>query len=230
MLKKIITEDGSISFYNTEIEESYHSKSGALEEALKKHVEPSNIKTKKDFTIIGDLFFGLGYNTIVAIKTFLENNPEGIIQVFAFENDLSIIQKLNEIKLPEEYEPYKNIIIELIDEKNKRLQKEDYDLFVYESEQIIISLYLGDIKKTLSLISDESFEIVFFDPFSPKKQGLFWSETFLEEVYRVMDKNSVLTTYSCAKKVRENMTRVGFKIFDGPIIGRKSPGTIARKD
>ena len=42
-----------------------------------------------------------------------------------------------------------------------------------------------------------------------------------------MKQNTKLSTYSCAKFVRNNLKEAGFAVKDGPIIGRSSPGTIA---
>lgn len=77
--------------------------------------------------------------------------------------------------------------------------------------------------------SHENADVVFFDPFSPKKVPHMWTAEFLKDVYDKMNKNAVLTTYSCARVVRDNMKSAGFKVTDGPIIGRRSPSTIAIK-
>jgi tRNA U34 5-methylaminomethyl-2-thiouridine-forming methyltransferase MnmC len=38
-----------------------------------------------------------------------------------------------------------------------------------------------------------------------------------------------LSTYSCAVKIRKNLANANFEVIDGPIIGRRSPATIAIK-
>ena len=40
-----------------------------------------------------------------------------------------------------------------------------------------------------------------------------------------MNKDAILATYSCAGIVRRNLKEVGFKVKDGPIVGRWAPGT-----
>ena len=42
-----------------------------------------------------------------------------------------------------------------------------------------------------------------------------------------MNKNAILSTYSCAGIVRRNLKEAGFKVADGPIVGRRAPGTLA---
>ena len=43
-MKKVTTNDNSVTFYNEKYSEHYHSTSGAEEEAIKKFVEPCNIE------------------------------------------------------------------------------------------------------------------------------------------------------------------------------------------
>ena len=56
-----------------------------------------------------------------------------------------------------------------------------------------------------------------------------WEVSFFEEMYRVMKKSAILATYSCARMVRENMSKAGLFYDEGPIVGRRGPGTIATR-
>jgi tRNA U34 5-methylaminomethyl-2-thiouridine-forming methyltransferase MnmC len=42
-----------------------------------------------------------------------------------------------------------------------------------------------------------------------------------------MKKGAMMSTYSCARIVRDNLKNAGFEVKNGPIIGRRSPSTIA---
>ena len=74
------------------------------------------------------------------------------------------------------------------------------------------------------------FDIVFLDPFSPRKNPELWSEEFFKEIYSRMKKGAKLATYSCARKIRENLKTAGFKVIDGPNVGRRGPSTNAIKE
>ncbi len=67
-----ITEDGSTGLYNVEINDIYHSKTGAYKEAIQKFIEPANIKNiaenNNEIKIL-DICYGLGYNSKAIIKT-----------------------------------------------------------------------------------------------------------------------------------------------------------------
>jgi len=63
-MHQIITKDSSITHYNEEAEDYYHSKSGAKEEAVEKHAKALGVRPGK---VIFDICFGLGYNTAAAL-------------------------------------------------------------------------------------------------------------------------------------------------------------------
>ena len=202
-MKSVKTKDGSITFYNPDYDEHYHSLSGAMEEADKKYVEALGVK---DGDIILDICFGLGYNSYAAIKAKKD------LKIIALEKDKVVLEELQEIELDEKYEIIKSLT------KNLSYKDEHYEL----------KLILGDAQETIKQVT-ETFDIVFLDPFSPKKNPELWTKEFFEEIYKRMKPGAKLATYSCARLVRENLKAVGFEVIDGPTIGRWAPATIAKK-
>ncbi len=202
-MQLVKTKDNSLTFHNKEYDEAYHSISGALEESYKKFIEPSKVSDNK---VILDICFGLGYNSYAAIKTAKH------LKITALENDPEILKQLQEITIDNKYE-----II-------KQFAKE----FFYKDEDYEIKLILGDALQTIKQIK-EKFDIVFLDPFSPKKNPELWTEQFFRDIFETMKPNSILTTYSCARIVRDNLKKAGFQVKDGPCVGRRAPSTIAIK-
>jgi len=222
-MKVITTDDGSTTFYNEEFQELYHTKSGAAEEARKKFVEPTNIKllAKTGHIKILDICFGLGYNTAAAMDAIWEVNKECQINIIGLENDEDLFESLVDHKAP--FKSYYLI--------NKLANNELLDLL---EDNITISIVGGDAKGSIRSLANnpqlkESFDIVFLDPFSPPKCPELWTKEFFESVHKLMKKGAYLTTYSCASEVRKNLQAVGLTVTDGPIIGRRSPSTVARK-
>ena len=103
------------------------------------------------------------------------------------------------------------------------------DLEIADDNNNTIKLIIGDAFVSLDSLPKDYSDRVFFDPFSPGKQPEMWSRKVFQKVYNVMKQGAKLSTYSCAKSVRQNMIAAGFKVMDGPIVGRKSPSTIAVK-
>ncbi len=210
-LKKITTCDGSTSFYDSEFDESHHSKSGALEEADKKYAKVCGIEKRKSVSIL-DICFGLGYNTAAAIDSFKGDQ----MSVTALEIYDGIVDEI--WRMGDEY-PFK------CKEKMQELARNK----LYQDDKIQMKLIMGDAKRTIIDLKDNQFDVVFLDPFSPKKCPDLWTEEFFKEIFRVVKKNAIIATYSCARIVRDNLKAAGFEVKDGPIVGRRGPGTIAIK-
>lgn len=220
-LIKVVTDDNSITYRNMDIDECYHTKSGAIDEALRKHVIPSGIleivKNKNEVNI-ADVCFGLGYNSLVAVNEILKINSSCKINLFAFENDMEIMNELKNII-------FENNELNIIIVKFTDLIENKF----YQDENLNLKLFFGDFREELKKVENDLFDVVFFDSFSPQKMPELWSKEVFSLIYKKCNSGCVLTTYSCARMVRDNMKFAGFFVFDGPTIGRRSPSTLAKK-
>lgn len=108
----IETADGSISLYNIDVKDVYHSKVGAYTEALHKYVLPSGIlefaATNNSVKIL-DVCYGLGYNARTAISEIIKINPEIEIHISALENDPVVLAFSTLVN----YENYENNLNDL---------------------------------------------------------------------------------------------------------------------
>jgi len=205
-MEQVITRDNSITFLNEHYDEHYHSVSaGALKEALVKYVQPCNLKPGAR---VLDVCFGLGYNSLMALSVTKN------ISITALENDQNILDAIQNISVPKG----------LSEDFNKI--KQAASSLKYKDNETEITIILADALETIKKLS-LNFDAVFFDPFSPKKQPELWTEEFFRDIRKLMNPGAILTTYSCATHVRKKLSAAGFKVADGPILGRKSPATIA---
>ncbi len=207
-LKQQVTKDNSITLFNETYQEYYHSTKGAVEESFEKFVKPCKIAelAKTGKIRILDVCFGVGYNSAAAIDAALESNPNCKIEIIGLENDQNI---LDEIKNLNPAFKYYNII---------KGDKSD--------PKIKLKILLGDARETIKQVKDK-VDAVFFDPFSPKVCPELWTAKFFKDIKNIMNPCAILTTYSCARIVRDNMKANGFIVKDGPILGRRGPATIA---
>ncbi len=219
-MKKILTLDGSVTFHNEQFDESYHSRTGAKEQAVKKYAEPCHVAelAKRGYIKILDICFGLGYNTAAAIDVALATNPDCKIDIVGLEIDKEILQTI--LELSNSFQCF-DMIKEAV-KFNLREHK------TYEHNNIKIKIKLGDAIETIKQLQGD-FDAVFLDPFSPKKCPSLWTKEFFENIYKVMAPNAILATYSCARVVRDNLRAVGFEVKDGPSVGRRGPSTNAEK-
>lgn len=215
-MDKVITNDGSLTYYNDKFSEHYHSISGAKEEALKKFILPSlkylNFGEKNIIRIL-DVCFGLGYNTSAAIDE-IKKRFNIKIEIIALENDINILNNILDNNV--DFESYDLI---------KKCVNNNY---FYEDDNLSIKIILGDGIENINKIKG-NFDLIFHDPFSKTKMPDFWTEDFFKKEFNLLNKGGILTTYSCARNVRDNLKKVNFKIHDVEPVGRRAPSTLAIK-
>ncbi|MBP7734716.1 MAG: hypothetical protein KA369_01960 [Spirochaetes bacterium] len=212
------TGDGSYTLYLPEYDEHMHSLSGAYEEALLKHVRPSGILgLNKSALQVLDVGFGLGYNTLALLAELERAGYLGVVTVFSLERDRSLAAALASITF---------------DDDRGRLYTALQKAYIGGSStagSASISVLFGDARENVRPLPDEAFDAVFFDPFSPSRNPELWSVDFFRQIYRTMNDQAVLTTYSSAPQVRSALLEAGFLIGRGPSVGGKREGTIASK-
>ncbi len=210
------TEDGSFTARSTQFDECYHStRDGALRESLKKHVEPafSLIDSSKESVTILDICFGLGYNTLATLLHLRRLDPEPRVRIFSPEFDESLVRSLARFPYPDALERYRPVV-EAIAEKG-----------VYEEGRVRIEVCFGDAREYLRT-TGERFDIVYQDPFSPRKNPMLWTKEYFGELARRLTPDAIVTTYSSATPVRLAMAENALHIYRPPDSSVR-PGTIA---
>ncbi len=208
-MEKVRTNDDSFTCYNEDFRELYHSKSGAIEEAFKKYVEPCIFK---DEIKVLDVCFGIGYNSGAAIFEILKR--KGKIKIVGLENDKEILKEIKKIEVPLYFE-----------ETYKYVREVSAKLKV-KKENVEIEILIGDARKTIDEVR-EKFDVIFLDPFSTMKNPELWSVDFFKKLKEKLKDDGILSTYSSSAIVRAGLIEAGFKIGNGPIIGRARSCTLA---
>ncbi len=199
--KPFVTADGSISFYNLSYLEAYHAKSiGAYTESLYKFVNASSIieKLKEQDVYLLDICFGLGYNLAVTINEMLKYNITNKLYITSLEIDPNVVTLVEKTYFFWPVEAYKIL--------RKTLEKGCYN-------NICLNIVIGDALQTVKTIN-KTFDVIYFDPFSKRKTPEMWTSEFFTSLYSLMKNTGSLVTYSCAKGVRKDFKKAGFKIFD----------------
>lgn len=219
-MKIVKSKDGTYTAYNEEFDECYHNvNDGALKESLKKHVEPAFFylnSDKKEVTIL-DICFGLGYNTFATIYFLKKSGFEKRVHIISPELDEKVVKSLADFKYPKEFEPFKDII--------KKISQN----LVYEDEKLKIEVKIGDARDIVKNI-DKKIDVVYQDPFSPKKNPALWTIEYFKDISNLIDYNGILTTYSIATPVRLALYEVGFRVYEREIEGVKRQTVASKKD
>jgi tRNA U34 5-methylaminomethyl-2-thiouridine-forming methyltransferase MnmC len=201
-MNEIETGDGSNTLFSKEYNEHYHStKDGAINESLYKHIIPAitHHKGKNSLKIL-DICFGLGYNTLATLYYIKQNALDISLEIYSPELDSKLLKNLQHFRYPKEFE-YLGQIIDTISEK-----------LIYTEDNIKIEVVNMDATKYVKTLKQKGIDIVYQDPFSYKVNTELWSKEFFTDIKNSMSKNAILTTYSVARVVKDNLIEAGFSI------------------
>jgi len=228
-MDELITDDGSKTYRSIDVDEWYHTKAGAIIEALEKHARALRV-WEKDSPIIYDVCSGLTYSAACALEEIRNHGNNSFVTVYLFENDRKILEK--NLELPDALEYTQ-------DDSTKHITRYHYfkeairkylehNINIYESDTLRIILMFGDVRLQLDKV-EESADYIFYAPFSPMFTPNMWTYDIFRKIYLHAAPGGKLSTYSYAKKVRDAMAEAGFKVENGPTLGRRSPSLIGVK-
>lgn len=195
----IITADGSSTIHLSEWNEQYHSKHGAIQEAMHVFINCGLSLFKQKKINILEIGFGTGLNCFI---TFLESQKREIevnyigVEAYPVLSDevkaLNYVKQLNAKK-------YQWVFNEL-HQQNWEIKKEITNTFSLKKRQ----QFFNEIK------DKNEFNLIYFDAFGPRVQPELWTKEIFQIMYAALKENGVLVTYSAKGSVRRTMQEVGF--------------------
>jgi tRNA U34 5-methylaminomethyl-2-thiouridine-forming methyltransferase MnmC len=203
--KLVITNDGSHSIFNPEINETYHSKHGAIVEAEHVFIRNGFSAVNKQNINILEIGFGTGLNALLSSQKAVQKK----VNVNYHTMELYPVNKESYTKLN---------FTDLIGLEQKEL------LILHTSaweKECKINDYFTLTKSKSSLekyTTNTKFDIIYFDAFSPEKQPELWNESIFKKMYSYLKEDGFLVTYCAKGVVKRTMKAVGFEIIvlDGP--------------
>jgi tRNA U34 5-methylaminomethyl-2-thiouridine-forming methyltransferase MnmC len=242
--------DGSLTLEDPGTGEYFHNKAGAFEEAWFQYVLPSNfmrlMQNQTEINVL-DACFGLGYNSWCFLKEVLNLAPMywpngGSIKVWAIEKDVSLLQFYPHVLSLSAFETLKpfytpcehNVYYQTQAIPSQKCVKilEGTEKGVHISVTFVaMSLRWTDgdwpfLKSVLPLSGD----LVFHDPFSPRKMPALWTLELFQQYFEWLKPTECkpepgrLLTYSSANAVRGALRQSGFQIFQTTPLGAKTRG------
>lgn len=212
MLKKelIKTKDGSNTIYIPDWNEHYHSKHGAIQEALHVFITNGLHKLKNQSSIhILEYGFGTGLNFLLTLLISKQNNSE--IFYTALEKyplNTTDIKPL----------AYEKILTNLIPNSNKteiyELLMKTHNLSWSDFEEVTEKVRLKKLEVDFKDFSEkpQSYDLVYFDAFGKRVQPELWTEDIFENIYNLLKPNGLFTTYACNGDTKRALTKVGFEV------------------
>lgn len=200
-----VTSDGSKTLHINDLNESYHSHHGALQEA--KHVFIDNgLKLIDDYEInILELGFGTGLNVLVTINEFLKTDKNHKINYFALEKYPVTMSEVEDLGY--------NTLFERDELKQlyKKIHEADWEAEV----EILPNFTLKKIRcdfHDLQTIELRKINLVYYDCFGARVQPDLWELPLFTAVANKMSAGGLLTTYSSKGSVRRNLKSLDFEV------------------
>lgn len=205
------TDDGSMTIHLPDINEQYHSKHGALQEAnhvfLKMGLQPIMEQYINQPLSILEIGFGTGLNCLITHAEAKKNNL--IINytgVEAYPVNTKEWQAMDYGKLLGTIEA-------------EDIYKKMHELPWGTLEVLDTSFNLIKQKKEFAVINDHQlYNLIYFDAFGARVQPELWTEAIFKLMYNALKDKGVLVTYSAKGSVRRAMQAVGFIVerLEGP--------------
>lgn len=127
-MKKVLTKDNSITFFNKEFKENLHPESGAIESVYNRYINHLDLK---DNLKVLDIGFGIGYISLIILSKINAN-------ITALEKNKDYIEVMKNLKLQDSlkqaHKKLKKINI-IVGDANKTIKKlnKKFDLIILDA-------------------------------------------------------------------------------------------------
>ncbi|RPD99655.1 SAM-dependent methyltransferase [Aureibaculum marinum] len=204
----IITSDGSTTIHLPELNEQYHSKHGAIQEAYHVFIERGlkQFHSGQNISIL-EIGFGTGLNAFITYLETKKNNYK--IDYVGIEAYPVIQEEISKL----------NYISELNAETDKTIFNKLHELSWEKKHYISDCFTLYKKQQFFSDIEDlTTYNLIYFDAFGARVQPELWTVKIFRKMYNALKQNGILVTYSAKGSVRRAMQEVGFKVerLSGP--------------
>lgn len=201
----VITKDGSHTISVPEMNVTYHSVHGAIQESEHVFIK-AGLLYSGIFHYIGvhqvlEIGFGTGLNALLTlIEADRHKNRIYYTAIEPFPLDESVITQLNyceQLNLPH----YQR----LLEKMHQCGWEERYEI----TEHFCITKHKTSLQ---NFSTGESFSIIYYDAFAPNAQPELWTETVFEKLYNHLLPEGILVTYCSKGTVQRAMKVAGFTI------------------
>lgn len=206
-IKIIRTEDGSQSLLNEEMNETYHSRHGAVQESNYVFIEKGlNFLTtpyKIPLISILEVGFGTGLNAWLTLQRAKVQQTKIRYQTLeTYPLPKEIWQKLTYHSNQEEAGEF------------QKLHQVAWDQWT-EINQFFNLYKINQSLQSVSL-APLGYDLIFFDAFAPAKQPEMWEQPMLEKVVIAMKAGAVFVTYCAKGQLKRDLKFLGLEVESLP--------------
>lgn len=198
------TADGSKTLYLPELDETYHSSHGAMQEAMHVFIQHglAFIGQEKKSISVFEMGFGTGLNALLTAQ-------------WAEQHSCSIRY------IGIELHPIPKDIWQQMDYVQEVLERERYSKIMAaewgEYQEIEPNFQLKKVEEDiLGLQLVEQVDLIYFDAFGPRAQSEMWDLPVLIKMYERLNPGGVFVTYCAQGQMKRNLKSLGFSLESLP--------------
>ena len=201
-LNIITTADGSDSIKNCDLNVSYHSEHGAIQES--KHIFIQSglhdyLNRYQHHTVsILEIGFGTGLNALLSLLYSAEHHIS--IHYHTIEPDPICVDLITRINYPKQLQT------------SPALFKQLHDCSWQTNHHLSPHFYFSKYHSIQEIDHRKRFDIIFYDPFCPTTAPQLWTETAFSKMYSLLTQTGILVTYSSKGSVKRALKGVGFQL------------------
>ena len=197
----VITNDGSVTIYVPDMDENYHSRYGAIQEAYHVFIKNGLALTEGRPVSILEIGFGTGLNCFI---TYLESLKSGqqidYTGVEAYPVEQEVIAQLNYVS-------------QLGADDKQEVFDRMHNVAWGEQTGLNEKFTLTKRQQLFQDINDENvFDLIYFDAFGYPTQPELWSEEIFSIMYKALKNEGILVTYACRTVIKKAMMSAGFSV------------------
>lgn len=204
-IRIIETQDGSHSLFVPELNETYHSFHGALQEAEHVFIKMGLHRwcaSHGNEVKIYEVGFGTGLNALLTLREAIQRKLNiTYTTIEAFPVDEELLKKLNYIDKVE---------MEETESWFQKLHDAEWNKEVIISENFTLHKIKGKLSETP--LASEANDVVYFDAFAPSKQADMWEYSVLEKVSKSIKNRGIFTTYCATGQLKRDLKELGFEV------------------
>jgi len=199
-----LTADGSPTLYVPELDETYHSMHGSVQEA--RHVFIENglrfVATESKQVNILEVGFGTGLNALLTAQYATENAIRvNYVGLEAYPVEEAIWKEINYLTDAEARTLYTKIMAHPFGETI--------------SIELNFSLF-KEAKLIQDWVANGTFDLIYYDAFGPRAQAEMWELPIFEKLYSLLNVGGALVTYCAQGQFKRHLKSLGMRVESLP--------------
>lgn len=209
------TKTGEYTLYIPSMDETYHSRNGAISESKHVFLQEGMDRTAGNIQIL-EVGFGTGLNALLTAHHASEKDRKVFFHTLEpFQVPFDLIEKIGYGRLANDPTLF------------SQLHEAEWEV------KTKITHYFTLLKTTQKLeyvnLEANTYDVIYFDAFAPKKQPELWNAEIFQKMYDATKPGGVLTTYSAAGQLKRDLKAAGYSIENPPGANGKREMTVAIK-